>query len=81
MRGNTRRCQAENPLIALSSFLEPALCAIAAETCPVGERHAPLFQKGAEAFDRRLPPCRQGVVTSGVPYAVCVTTPALDPLL
>src|SRR5277367_1370857 len=25
MRGNTRRCQAENPLIALSSFLEPAL--------------------------------------------------------
>ena len=27
MRGNTRRCQAENPLIALSSFLEPALIA------------------------------------------------------
>src|SRR5271169_5846640 len=27
MRGNTRRCQAENPLIALSSFLEPALAA------------------------------------------------------
>jgi len=25
MRGNTRRCQAENPLIALSSFLAPAL--------------------------------------------------------
>src|SRR5277367_3956464 len=28
MRGNTRRCQAENPLIALSSFLEPALSTV-----------------------------------------------------
>src|SRR5271170_5268502 len=31
MRGNTRRCQAENPLIALSSFLEPALLLSRAE--------------------------------------------------
>jgi hypothetical protein len=47
MRGNTRRCQAENPLIALSSFLEPALLA-PPNLLLIGNLNQPKFQ-GHEA--------------------------------
>src|SRR5277367_6974624 len=57
MRGNTRRCQAENPLIALSSFLEPALTehatiATSAATSPWrGERARDRATSGRGAVD------------------------------
>src|SRR5271169_6352175 len=62
MRGNTRRCQAENPLIALSSFLEPALSATSGSRmrrlfiCRVHRRVAP-----APVFPHRThgTPCRE----------------------
>src|SRR5271170_4244322 len=48
MRGNTRRCQAENPLIALSSFLEPALSMIRSW-------HARVIEAGMEVAGLILP--------------------------
>jgi hypothetical protein len=58
MRGNTRRCQAENPLIALSSFLEPALNIEARSWDGLQNVR---FDYGLSANARQSPPAAKGV--------------------